>query len=534
MSRATPHDLREAEAVDGIEFDAMDAPAEAGSQKGSGRRRAWVAILQALLVAVVLGGGAAAALYLLRTGPKAKRRTREPRATLVSVREVTPSSERCVVLAMGTVRAAQSIELKPRVSGEIVGLSPECIPGGLFKAGDVVATIDPADYKLAIEQQETQIKQLAAPIEQKRAEIAQRASEVVKAASAIEQSKSEILQRESAILQAEAAVLIERGQQAVAEREYKLLGRELPEADRDLVLRKPQLQQAQAALGSAKAAKGAAEAARQAAIAAKASAEALTRSAEAAVEGAEAGKAAAEVALKQAKLDLERATIRAPFNAIVEAEAVDKGSQVSPQTSLATLVGTDEYWAEVSVPVDQLRWIQFPKANGGRGSSVRIYNEAAWGPDQYRAGHAARLTGALEPEGRMARILVAVPDPLGLREASARPPTLLIGSYVRVEIDGLELENVVPLDRGLVHEGDSVWVMNAQGKLEIRKVTIAFRGRERLLVTDGLAAGDKLVTTNLAAPVAGTPLRTGSDAAQEGAAPNAGRAPGTRTEGAGQ
>lgn len=479
-----------------------------GGARAGGARRALGTALYALIVLAVLGGGGVLAAHLLRTGPKAKRRQPARRALLVTVRPVSRSTARAVVEAMGTVRAAQTIELVPRVSGEIVELSPECIPGGRFAKGDVVARIDPADYQLAVDQRQTELERLAAALEQQRSLVAQRESDIASSASAVEQSESTILQRRSDIVQAEAALQIERGQQAVAEREYELLGRKLPEQDRDLVLRKPQLRQAEATCEAAKAAARAALAAKRAAVAAKTSAEAMKRSAEAGVLAAQAGQAAAEVALEKARLDLARTTLLAPFNAVVDAESVDLGSQVAPTSRLATLVGTDEYWVEVSVPVDKLQWLRIPRAGGEQGSAVRIYNEAAWGSAAFRTGTVVRMASALETEGRMARLLVSVPDPLGLRDASGRTPALLIGSYVRCELEGAELEDVVPLDRDLVHEGDRVWVMTPESTLDIRKIAIAFRGRDRLLVSDGLAAGERLVTTTLTAPVDGMLLRT--------------------------
>ena len=294
----------------------------------------------------------------------------------------------------------------------------------------------------------------------------------------------------------------------MAKREYETLGRQVSEQDRALVLRQPQLQTAQAALEAAKAAKRAAEAGQRAAEAARKAAVAMKESATAAAKAAEASKAAAEVALRKARLDLERTTIRAPFNAIVESEAVDLGSQVSAQARLAALVGTDVFWVEVSVPVDELQWIRVPRARGEAGSAVRVYNEAAWGTDVSRAGVVVRLASALEEEGRMARLLVAVDDPLGLRDPSGRIPPLLIGSYVRVEIEGNELNGVVPVEREHLHDGDHVWVMGADGGLGIRTVEIAYRGRNRVLVSRGLETGDRMVTSDLPAPVQDMPLRT--------------------------
>ena len=75
---------------------------------------------------------------------------------------------------------------------------------------------------------------------------------------------------------------------------------------------------------------------------------------------AEADVTAARAALEKSRLDLSRTTLTAPFDCVVTSENVDLGALVTPQTQLATLVGTDEYWVRVTIPVSQLRWIHIP------------------------------------------------------------------------------------------------------------------------------------------------------------------------------
>jgi len=167
---------------------------------------------------------------------------------------------------------------------------------------------------------------------------------------------------------------------------------------------------------------------------------------------------------------------------------------------------------EAAVPADQLKWIRIPRKSGEKGSEARVYDEAAWGEGVFRKGRVVRLAGDLEEEGRMARLLVSVPDPLSLEKANAGAPVLLIDSYVRVEIEGIRLENVVPLERRMLREGEYVWIKGEDGLLDIRKVDILFRGRDRVLVRDGIEEGERIVSTDLAAPVDGMPLRTRDEA----------------------
>lgn len=282
-----------------------------------------------------------------------------------------------------------------------------------------------------------------------------------------------VRQRESDVAEAERDLKLELGQQLVAKREYELLGEVIREEDEELVLRMPQLAAARGRVAAAKA------------------------------------------ALEQARLDLERTHIVAPFNSIVREKGVDVGDVVTATTVVATLAGTDAYWIEVSVPVDDLGWIDIPRSAAERGSAVTIRNDAAWGPGASRSGRVLRLAGDLEEQGRMARLLVELEDPMSLEASNAGAPVLLIGSYVRAEIEGHELSEVVSLPRDFLHENDTVWVVGEQSRLDVRHVEIAYRGRDTVLVSEGLEHGDRVIRTDLAAPVGGMLLRVSEDDSED-------------------
>ncbi len=273
---------------------------------------------------------------------------------------------------------------------------------------------------------------------------------------------------EKSVTEARTNLRIEQGAQAVARQDYELLGEVIGEGDRDLVLRKPQLEMAEATVS------------------------------------------AAEAELERAQIDLSRTNVKAPFNAIVEGDTVNMGARVTSTTSLTTLIGTDYYWIEAAVPVGQIKWIKIPGRNSEIGSAVRIYDEAAWGKGQFRIGTVKQLAASLEEQGRMARIIVAVEDPLGLKgESKSR---LLIGSFIRVEFEGREVENALRLPQSLIHENDKVWVFAAEGTLDIRPVEIAVRARDYVVVTGGLNRGDRIITTEISAPVQGMALRIEDEA----------------------
>ena len=221
------------------------------------------------------------------------------------------------------------------------------------------------------------------------------------------------------------------------------------------------------------------------------------------LEAARARLAAERAELQQAQLNLARTRIYAPFNAVVRKKFVDVGSQVSNQEQLAELVGTDVYWIQASIPVDRLNWISIPSRAGETGSEVRIFHRN----ENEHSGTVIKLLGDLETEGRMARILIEVKDPLGLKAAEKKQLPLLIGEYLRIEIEGRQLEDVYRIPRAALRDNNRIWVASSDGKLKIREVDILWRDAQTVLFRDGLKAGDRLIVSELAAPIDGMPVQ---------------------------
>jgi RND family efflux transporter MFP subunit len=274
-----------------------------------------------------------------------------------------------------------------------------------------------------------------------------------------------VRQRQTDVAKTRVALVLEEGNQIVAKQEFDLLGETINEQEKALVLRLPQLSAMKADVD------------------------------------------AAVAALQSAKLAFARTVIKAPFDATVLLHHVDLGTYVTTTSDLVTLAGTKEYWVEIAVPITQLRWITIPRTPDEPGSAVKLFQENVWGKERFRTGRVVRLLTDLEPEGRMARLLVAIQDPLNLQEQNKQLPRVLLGSYLRAEIQGKELDRLAKVDRRWVHDKDTVWLMNKDNVLEIRPVTIAYRGQHEVFISEGLETGDRLVVTDISAPTEGMPLR---------------------------
>lgn len=162
-------------------------------------------LLKWILPVVVLVAALAGGRYIVSQRPEAPQFQPPQVPVSIDAIRVNPEDYRVVIRSEGTVEPRTESTLIPQVSGQIVAISPSFREGGFFEQGDMLVTLDPRDYQLAIASAEAQVAQ---------------------AESALEQ---------------------ELAQAKVVADDWRMLGREAPE----LGLRKPQIAAARATLLSA-------------------------------------------------------------------------------------------------------------------------------------------------------------------------------------------------------------------------------------------------------------------------------------------
>jgi len=224
----------------------------------------------------------------------------------------------------------------------------------------------------------------------------------------------------------------------------------------------------------------------------------------------ESQRAAAEMnlnanrsALDRAQLGLERTELRAPFNSTVLAEAVDEGQVVGPQSQVARLIGTDEVRILLSVRLEDLELIQLP-VDGEEGSLVLVRQRVGADRVVERTGRVAHRVDELDPETRRAQVLVLVENPMSLGDALP----LLPGAFVDAEVQGRSIEGAIAVPRAAVYDGNTVWVLSAQSRLERRRISPLWSDAAYMYVSEGLEDGAALVLSPLVNPVEGASARS--------------------------
>lgn len=104
-----------------------------------------------LPIAIAIGGIALAAA-IIATGPTLEPKPAPSNAPLVRIWEASAETIQLTTVTHGTVLPRTESELIPEVSGRVTSISSAMVSGGFFKKDDVLLTIDPLDYEVALEQ----------------------------------------------------------------------------------------------------------------------------------------------------------------------------------------------------------------------------------------------------------------------------------------------------------------------------------------------------------------------------------------------
>lgn len=210
---------------------------------------------------------------------------------------------------------------------------------------------------------------------------------------------------------------------------------------------------------------------------------------------AEAGVKAAQAAIKSAGISLNRSRITAPISGFIGQSKVSEGTLLNAgdTTVLATIRQTNPMYVNVTQSASEVMKLRRQIAEG-----------------KLLAADGAIAVGIKFDDGTVypekGRLLFADPTvdestgQITLRAAVPNDQNILMpGLYVRVLMDQVAVDNAFIVPQQAVTRGakDTVMIVNAQGGMEPREVTVAQQQGANWIVTSGLKDGDKVVVEGI-------------------------------------
>ncbi|HGH6698686.1 TPA: multidrug efflux RND transporter periplasmic adaptor subunit MtrC [Neisseria meningitidis] len=210
---------------------------------------------------------------------------------------------------------------------------------------------------------------------------------------------------------------------------------------------------------------------------------------------AEAGVKAAQAAIKSAGINLNRSRITAPISGFIGQSKVSEGTLLNAgdTTVLATIRQTNPMYVNVTQSASEVMKLRQQVAEGKLLAADGVIAVGIKFDD-----------GTVYPEkGRLLFADPAVNESTGqitLRAAVPNDQNILMpGLYVRVLMDQVAVDNAFIVPQQAVTRGakDTVMIVNAQGGMEPREVTVAQQQGTNWIVTSGLKDGDKVVVEGI-------------------------------------
>lgn len=189
----------------------------------------------------------------------------------------------------------------------------------------------------------------------------------------------------------------------------------------------------------------------------------------------------AEAALNTLRERLDRTVVRAPISGIVDERSVEVGTMVSAGTQIARVVQIDPIKITAGIPERFARDV-----NVGSRSTVTFDVH----PGQRFDGRVSFAGSTVNPRNRTFEIEIVIPNPGG---------TIKPEMVANLEVTRRDLEDaiVVPQEALVrVENGFVVFVAETDGENEVarvRPVVTANGQRNRVVVTEGLEAGERLI-----------------------------------------
>jgi RND family efflux transporter MFP subunit len=229
--------------------------------------------------------------------------------------------------------------------------------------------------------------------------------------------------------------------------------------------------------------------------------------------GALATVRSAEAELERANRDLARTEIRAPYSGMVKSRDANLGQFISRGTSVGMIYGTDI--AEIRLPLtdNDLAFLQVPDFTDNSIEPEVVLTAAVAGRIMQWPAKLVRTEGVLDERSRVIYAVAEVTDPY--QRLSQKQAPLRFGRFVQAQILGDATEQVVVIPRHLLLAQQQVLVVDKDSQLQFRPVIVERSDEHSAYIRSGFIDGDRLATSAIANPLAGTAVRVASDVEEQ-------------------
>jgi len=190
-----------------------------------------------------------------------------------------------------------------------------------------------------------------------------------------------------------------------------------------------------------------------------------------------AGRDVAQARLASARLRLEKSEVKAPWTGHVAIKRLEVGDYAGPGQPLLDLVAMDRLKVKAPASAADVPYLKV---------GVPVVVRVDVFPGETFAGEVVRMGAELDPSTRTLEVVAEIEN----QDLRLRP-----GLFGRMELERRILSNalMVPLTSIVDFESRKIVYVVHDGIAELREVTLGAVLNQRVLVTEGLVAGDRYI-----------------------------------------
>jgi len=403
------------------------------------------------LPVLVIGFAMSIASYLKATKPTVEPKPLTERVWTVAVIPAKTENVRPRIKLFGEIVSGRTVDLRPQVAGKIIQASPNLVEGGVVRAGELIADIDPFDYQAALRQRTAELTEAGGRLKELKAELSG-------AITLLDKDKSQVaLRRKDAERRAKL-----RGSGAGTAKASDDARLALSETEQRKIERQKEIRRLRAA-----------------------------------IEQQEAAIDRLGVLVEVAKRDLEETRIVSPVDGFISSVETAEGKWLNVGDNVARLIDANRL--EAKFHISRTRFKRLLEGGGYRMRRAEIIWRARSGTKPY-VSYIDRVGSEVDAATGGVNLFAKI-------ETEGAETILRPGAFVEVYITGKEFEDVVRLPNSAVYREDTIYVVEGE-RLAARKVKIVSRvGNETLATVDGLKGEDRIVTTRLPEASVGLKVR---------------------------
>ena len=202
---------------------------------------------------------------------------------------------------------------------------------------------------------------------------------------------------------------------------------------------------------------------------------------------------AAKADLAKAEEDLARTNVIAPYDGLVRQRNVDVGQHVAIGTVLGVCFATNKIEVRLPVAEHKLALLALPAPGKKTTQATPIKLTVSLNKTEHHwLADLTRVESVIDDRSRMLYLVATVNDPYQLKKQHANKPPLRVGTFVNAKISGKSLADIVRIPHDVLQTDSTVWLIDSNGNLQRRAVSIIANDNDYAYIDSGLASGDKI------------------------------------------